>query len=91
MKDKTEMDSTDKKRVRRMKKAKIRKNEKLKKSIESKVQKLNPGLGNKRAEKRSIEAIKQAVVNKGKIIQPTKVSQSWSGCQNVQSLEWLML
>lgn len=74
MKDKSEMDSTDKKRLRRMKKAKVRKNEKIKKTIEARVKKLNPGLGNKRAEQRSIEAIKQAVVNKEKIIQTSKVS-----------------
>ena len=67
------MDSTDKKRIRRTKKAKIRKNEALKKKIEQRVKKLAPGLGNKRAEQRSIEAIKQAVVNDGKIIKPTKV------------------
>ena len=73
VKDRSEMDSTDKKRIRRTKKAKIRKNEALKKKIEQRVKKLAPGLGNKRAEQRSIEAIKQAVVNDGKIIKPTKV------------------
>lgn len=73
VKDRSEMDATDKNRIRRTKKAKIRKNEALKKKIEQRVKKLAPGMGNKRAEQRSIEAIKQAVVNDGKIIKPTKV------------------
>ena len=46
----------------------------IKKKAESRVQKINPGLGNKRAEQRSIEAIKQAVVNEGKVLKPSKVS-----------------
>lgn len=68
------MDDTDKKRIRRTKKAKLRKNEELKKKIEERVKKLAPGLGNKRAEQRSIEAIKEAVIHKGKVINPTKVA-----------------
>ncbi|KAF6026960.1 MPHOSPH10 [Bugula neritina] len=74
VKDRSEMDSTDKKRMRRRKKAKNRKVEMVKKTAEARVQKLNPGLGNKRAEQRSIEAIKQAVVNEGKVIRPSKES-----------------
>lgn len=73
MKDRSERDDTDKKRIRRQKKAQYRKVENIKKKAESRVQKINPGLGNKRAEQRSIEAIKQAVVNEGKVIKPTKV------------------
>lgn len=76
MKDRTEMDETDKKRMRRQKKAKVRKSESLKKKIESRVRQINPGLGNKRAEQRSIETIKRAVVNGGKIIKPSKVGDS---------------
>lgn len=70
------MDSAEKKRIRRQKKVKARKIEKFKKTVEKRVQRLNPGLGNKRAEQRSIETIKQAVVNEGKLIKPTKVSQN---------------
>lgn len=78
VKDRSERDETDKKRIRRQKKAQHRKVETIKKTVESRVQKINPGLGNKRAEQRSIEAIKQAVVNEGRVIKPSKVRVSVS-------------
>ncbi|XP_067952164.1 U3 small nucleolar ribonucleoprotein protein MPP10-like [Watersipora subatra] len=74
VKDKSERTITDKKRIRRQKKAQHRKIENVKKTAEARVQKINPGLGNKRAEQRSIEAIKQAVVNEGRVIKPSKES-----------------
>jgi len=72
-KDQDEKTETDKNRERRKKKATKRKREEARAKAKARVDKINPGMGNKRAKMRTLEEVREAVVNDSKIIQTKQV------------------